>query len=79
VLADVADVLFIPWRVGAERRAGSCPSWEATAPPIPFWCYRVVAGAAEPGGWLRRRRACNILVRTLAALAALDPPSASHF
>ena len=26
---------------------------EATAPPIPFWCYRVVAGAAELGGWLR--------------------------
>jgi hypothetical protein len=22
------------------------------APPIPFWCYRVVAGAAELGGWL---------------------------
>jgi hypothetical protein len=20
-------VLFIPWRVAAERRAGSCPSW----------------------------------------------------
>jgi hypothetical protein len=24
------------------------PELEATAPPIPFWFYRVVAGAAEP-------------------------------
>ena len=39
------------------------PELEATAPPIPFWFYRVVAGAAEPWGQLRRRRACNILVR----------------
>ena len=23
------------------------PELEATAPPIPFWCYRVVAGVAE--------------------------------
>ena len=37
-----ALVLFIPWRVAAERRAGLSP----TAPPIPFWCDRVVAGAA---------------------------------
>ena len=35
-------MLFIPWRVAAERRAGFWP----TAPPISFWCYRVVAGAA---------------------------------
>jgi hypothetical protein len=26
------------------------PELEATAPPIPFWFYRVVAGAAEPMG-----------------------------
>ena len=39
------------------------PELEATAPPIPFWCYRVVAGAAEPWGQLRRRRACNNTVR----------------
>jgi hypothetical protein len=26
-------VLFIPWRMAAERRAGLCP----TAPPLPFW------------------------------------------
>jgi hypothetical protein len=26
------------------------PELEATAPPIPFWFYRVVAGAAEPWG-----------------------------
>jgi hypothetical protein len=31
----------------------------AAAPPILFWFYRVVAGAAEPWGQLRRRRACN--------------------
>jgi hypothetical protein len=35
------------------------PELEATAPPIPFWFYRVVAGAAEPWGQLRRRRAYN--------------------
>jgi hypothetical protein len=29
------------------------PELEATAPPIPFWFYRVVAGAAEPWGQLR--------------------------
>ena len=28
-----------------------------------FWFYRVVAGAAELGGCLRRRRACNNAVR----------------
>jgi hypothetical protein len=39
------------------------PELEATAPPIPFWFYRVVAGAAEPWGQLRRRRACNNTVR----------------
>jgi hypothetical protein len=27
-------VLFIPWRAGAERGAGSCPSWRPRAPPI---------------------------------------------
>ena len=26
------DGLFIPWRVGAERRAGSCPSWRPRRP-----------------------------------------------
>jgi hypothetical protein len=40
------------------------PELEATAPPIPFWFYRVVAGAAEPWGQLRRRRACNNTVRS---------------
>ena len=38
---------------------------EATAPPIPIWCDRVVAGAAELWGRLRRRRACNTAVRGL--------------
>jgi hypothetical protein len=42
----------------ARRRI--MPELEATAPPIPFWFYRVVAGAAEPWGQLRRRRACMI-------------------
>jgi hypothetical protein len=45
----------------ARRRI--MPELEATAPPIPFWFYRVVAGAAEPWGQLRRRRACNNTVR----------------
>jgi hypothetical protein len=40
------------------------PELEATAPAIPFWFYRVVAGAAELGGCLRRRRACNDAVRS---------------
>jgi len=45
---------------------------EATARPIPFWFYRVVAGAAEPWGQLRRRRAYNNTVRgtSLCALRA---------
>jgi len=29
------------------------PELEATAPPIPIWRYRVVAGADEPWGRLR--------------------------
>ena len=40
------------------------PELAATAPPIPFWFYRVVAGATEePWGQLRRRRASNSMVR----------------
>jgi hypothetical protein len=45
------------------------PELEATAPPIPFWFYRVVAGAAEPWGQLRRRRACNNTVRGITTTA----------
>jgi hypothetical protein len=56
-------VLFIPWRGGCRARRRIMPELEATAPPIPFWFYRVVAGAAEPWGQLRRRRACNNTVR----------------
>jgi hypothetical protein len=48
------------------------PELEATASPIPFWFYRVVAGAAEPWGQLRRRRACNNTVRGGTAPLALD-------
>ena len=67
------------WRDGAlyplagRRRARRRikPELEATAPPIPFWFYRVVAGAAEPWGQLRRRRACNNTVVS-------DPPSLSR-
>jgi hypothetical protein len=51
------------WRDGAlyplAGRRRIMPELEATAPPIPFWFYRVVAGAAEPWGQLHRRRACN--------------------
>jgi hypothetical protein len=35
------------------------PELEATAPAVPFWFYRVVAGAAELGGWLRQQGARN--------------------
>jgi hypothetical protein len=53
------------------------PELEATAPPIPFWFYRVVAGAAEPWGQLGRRRACNNTVRAFGrARAQLFPGQA---
>ena len=39
------------------------PELEATAPAIPFWFYRVVAGAAELGGWLRQQGARNNTAR----------------
>ena len=45
----------------ARRRI--VPELAATAPPIPVWCYRVVAGAAEPWGQRRRRRAGNNALR----------------
>ncbi len=47
------------------------PEREATALPIPIWCYRLVAGAAEPWGQLRRRRACNTAVRGLRRVFSL--------
>jgi hypothetical protein len=54
--------------IGAGWFSLSLGAWLPSAAPdyaragghgrrIPFWCYRVVAGAAELGGWLRRRRA----------------------
>ena len=39
------------------------PERAATAPPIPVWRYRLVPGAAELSGRLRRRRAGNTAVR----------------
>ena len=56
------DGVFIRWRGAAERRAGS-PELAATAPAIPAWRYRLVAGAAELGGSVADRGACNNAVR----------------
>jgi hypothetical protein len=48
------------------------PELEATAPAIPFWFYRVVAGAAELGGWLRQQGARNNTARVSAVCALQD-------
>jgi hypothetical protein len=39
------------------------PELAATAPAIPVWRYRLVAGAAELGGGFADRGACNNAVR----------------
>jgi hypothetical protein len=39
------------------------PELAATAPAIPVWRYRLVAGAAELGGSVADRCACNNAVR----------------
>ena len=59
--------------VGAGAPRAAPDRAAATPPPISFWFYRVVAGAAEPWeprGQLRRRRACNTTVRGLRRVLA---------
>jgi len=48
------------------------PALEATA-PIPFWCYRVLAGAAELGGWRRQHpdRRSMVMIR-LSSISVLN-------
>jgi hypothetical protein len=55
----------LPLARGCRALRRIMPELSATAPPIPVWCYRVVASAAELGGYLRRRRACNNAVRVI--------------
>jgi adenylylsulfate kinase-like enzyme len=56
------------------------PELEATAPAIPFWFYRVVAGAAELGGWLRQQGARNntAMALGLAVLVSFISPFRSE-
>ena len=54
----LAGWLFIPWRVAAARRAGSCPSWAAADSCLgnSVWQLRFARI-----GWRRRRRAASQL------------------
>jgi len=65
------DGALYPLARGGRARRRIVPELEATAPAIPFWFYRVVAGAAELGGRLRQQGACNNAVRRLVLLYPL--------
>ena len=51
------------------------PERAATAPAIPVWRYRLVAGAAELGGSVADRGACNNAVRGLRRAFSLGFPA----
>src|ERR1039458_7125881 len=57
------DGALYPLARGCRAPRRIMPELEATAPAIPFWFYRVVAGAAELGGWLRQQGARNNTAR----------------
>ena len=48
------------------------PELAATAPAIPVWRYRLVAGAAELGGSVADRGACNTAVRGIRRVCSLE-------
>ena len=48
------------------------PELAATAPAIPVWRYRLVAGAAELGGSVGDRGACNNAVRAIRRVCSLE-------
>ena len=60
-------------KVMRRARRRIMPERETTAPPIPVWHYRVVAG--ELGGCLRRRRACNNAVSRVTCFTTIGPTS----
>jgi hypothetical protein len=71
--AGAADITIV--------RAGLSSSWRPRRRRFLFWFYRVVAGAAEPWepswepwGQLRRRPACNTMVRERASRSWSPPP-----
>ena len=62
-----------PLARGCRARSRIMPERETTAPPIPVWHYRVVAG--ELGGCLPRRRACNNAVSRVTSFTTIGPTS----
>ena len=61
-----------PLARGCRAPRRMTPELAATAPAIPVWRYRLVAGAAELGGSVADRGACNNAVRGLRRVCSLE-------
>ena len=59
----LAGWCLYPLARGCRAPRRKQPELAATAPAIPVWRYRLVAGAAELGGSVGDRGACNNAVR----------------
>ncbi len=62
----LAGWCLYPLARGCRAPRRMTPERAATAPAIPVWRYRLVAGAAELGGSVADRGACNNAVREAA-------------
>ena len=68
----LAGWCLYPLARGCRAPRRMTPELAATAPAIPVWRYRLVAGAAELGGSVADRGACNNAVRGLRRVCSLE-------
>ena len=66
------DHCLYPLARGCRAPRRMTPELAATAPAIPVWRYRLVAGAAELGGSVAARGACNNAVRGIRRVCSLE-------
>ena len=68
----LAGWCLYPLARGCRAPRRMTPELAATAPAIPVWRYRLVAGAAELGGSVADRGACNNAVRGIRRVCSLE-------
>ena len=68
----LAGWCLYPLARGCRAPRRKQPELAATAPAIPVWRYRLVAGAAELGGSVADRGACNNVVRGIRRVCSLE-------